>query len=425
MFAFRHAVDRTQVADWLVAPLQVADTPGEADAIVVLGGGVTGTCAPNMNSLRRVLRAADVYHHGPPMPVVLSGGPSVGAPCAVAWTMEGVARRLGIPDRDLVVEASSRSTRENAERTAPILRALGAQRIRLVSDRLHLSRATASFRHFGFEVSATGVPVQEGHVNNSAMLLAGLREYVALAYYRWSDWLEAASTERGDLQTSGHENGTAPAPSSSSPHGPIVVLGASYAGSWQLVVPGAVVLNRGVAGQQSSEMLARFETDVVAAAPRAVILWGFINDIFRSPRESIDVTLAAAKRNYLTMIELAQRNGITVVLATEVTVRAPKSMVEPLMSLAGRLLGRPNYQDYINGHVTAMNAWLRALAARERLLLLDLQPVISDRSGRRAKAFVQDDGSHISEAGYALLSESAAPILARLAPPAPPAVVQP
>lgn len=416
VYAGRYVIDRTQIADRVVAPLLVSDTPASSDAIVVLGAGVTGSCAPNLNSLRRIMLAADAYRSHP-RPILVAGGPSGGAPCAVARSMAQVARQLGVPERDLVIEASSRSTRENAERSAPILRAIGAQRLLLITDRLHLTRAIASFRQYGFTVGALGVPVPDGHVSNSDMLAAGLREYAALAYYRWKQWIEQPPLEHDELLTS-VPTGAANAGDVTHPDGPIIVLGASYAAAWTPTIPGLTILNRGVAGQQSSEMLARFDTDVVAAKPRAVILWGFINDIFRSPRASIDETVARAQQNYLTMIERARRAGIDVVLATEVTVRAPKSLLEPVMSLAGRLLNRPNYQDYVNTHVLQVNAWLRALAARERLLLLDLQPVLSDRDHRRAKRFALDDGSHISAAGYGLLSESFGPVLARRFEPA-------
>ena len=55
------------------------------------------------------------------------------------------------------------------------------------------------------------------------------------------------------------------------------------------------VINRGVAGQQSFELLARFDNDVVPERPRAVILWGFINDIFRAPSDTEPRSLGCAK----------------------------------------------------------------------------------------------------------------------------------
>ncbi len=69
--------------------------------------------------------------------------------------------------------------------------------------------------------------------------------------------------------------------------------------------------------------------------------------------------------------------------------------------------------DYINGHVAAVNGWLRQVAQREGLALLDLQPVLADGAGRRRPEFSQPDGSHITQRGYDALTSYARPILER------------
>ena len=70
-----------------------------------------------------------------------------------------------------------------------------------------------------------------------------------------------------------------------------------------------------------------------------------------------------------------------------------------------------SYQDYVNGHVLKTNRWLRQFAAEEGVLLLDFQPALSDGASRRRKAFAIDDGSHISEAGYQVLTKYANEVL--------------
>ena len=59
-----------------------------------------------------------------------------------------------------------------------------------------------------------------------------------------------------------------------------------------------------------------------------------------------------------------------------------------------------SYQDYVNKHVLAVNEWFREYAKHHELLLLDLQPLISDSRGKREKVYSTDDGSHVSEKGY-------------------------
>lgn len=182
----------------------------------------------------------------------------------------------------------------------------------------------------------------------------------------------------------------------------IVLIGASYAGGWPLDKPIARyrMINKGVSGQQSFEILARFERDVLALKPDAVIIWGFINDIFRSDREKIEPTLKRTRDSFLAMVAMAKKAGVTPILAAEVTIRGKDGWRETIEASIGSLLGRSSYQEYVNGHVRATNRWLRDLAAREGLLLLDLETILSDRQGIRRKEFAQPDGSHISPQGY-------------------------
>jgi hypothetical protein len=112
-----------------------------------------------------------------------------------------------------------------------------------------------------------------------------------------------------------------------------------------------VVINRGIPGQQSFELLARFDADVAAAAPRAVLIWGFINDIFRAPPQQIDRAVDRVKESYISIIKRAKALGIEPLLATEVTIRPQDSWKESAASWLGWVLGRESYQDRINRHV--------------------------------------------------------------------------
>lgn len=185
----------------------------------------------------------------------------------------------------------------------------------------------------------------------------------------------------------------------------LVVLGASYAGGWpsDRQIAGYQIINKGVSGQQSFEMLARFEGDVLALKPNAVIIWGFINDIFRSERTQIDQTIRRTHDSILAMVQLARKAGVVPILATEVTIRGKDGWSEAFESLIGRMLGKSSYQDYVNGYVIETNRWIRDLAVREGILLLDLETVLADRRSVRRKEYSLPDGSHISPQGYEAL----------------------
>ncbi|MEZ5283256.1 MAG: ElyC/SanA/YdcF family protein [Vicinamibacterales bacterium] len=417
----RWAINESTIPDRLVAPLLLGDSTARAEAIVVLGGGVIGDCVPNLNSMRRTVRAARLFRDGRADLLVITGGMAGGA-CPVADGMREFAGELGVPADRMVVEREARSTWENAALTAPLLHERGVRRILLVTDRMHMLRASGAFARQGFEVEPAAVPVYEGHPDNVSMLGAGLREVAALAYYRLRGW--TASAPEAALNPAGasvrastidaQQAAAPPADTRSDGPAPVVLLGASYAASWPLAeVAGVTVVNRGVPGQQTFEMLERFERDVVAVRPRAVILWGFINDIFRSSDDELPRALARTRASVSGMIDRARAADIEPILATEVTVRPPKRLFDSVMATAGWLLGRRSNQDRVNQLVADLNQWVRDTGQREGLLVLDLQRVLADGDGPRKWAYAVEDGSHISPAGYRALSDYATPLVAR------------
>jgi uncharacterized SAM-binding protein YcdF (DUF218 family)/lysophospholipase L1-like esterase len=449
LIAARELTNRLAWPDAVVGPLLLQDTSGAADVIVVPGAGLSAACTPNLNSVRRTLLAARLYKAGRAPFLLFSGGrPRAGdLACRVGRVMANLAIEVGVPADAVRVEDESRTTHMNAEFSAPILRQMGARRILIVTDRLHMVRAAAAYAHYGFAIERASIPVFEGHRDNVDMLAGGLREFVAIRYYRWKGWIEdpwapatapaaartqsAAGTKPGMMSLAAAGASAAPVrplpaslstPASTTmtqpsvpahPQGPIVLLGASYAGGWKAATLGGVpVVNKGIAGQQSFELLARFDSDVLPARPRAVVIWGFANDVFRAPRAQVDAAMAKMQASVSTMIAKARAAGIEPILATEVTIREPNTWSDWFAGWAGWALGKTSYQEYVNGHILRQNRWIRETAAREGLLLLDLQPVVGDPSGPRRAAFAQDDGSHISEAGYAALSAYADAALA-------------
>lgn len=410
VFVAHAFINKTIVADWMVSPLLLVDNISRADIIVVPGAGVTENCVPNQNAVRRVILAVRLWRDNL-APVILFTGGTGPSGCPVAGAMASLAGEMGVPASAVLVEAASASTHENARDSAPLLHSRGATRILLVTDRLHMKRAAASYAHFGFDVGRASVPIYEGHVDNVSMVAAGAREFVALTYYRLRGWL--APAPRPGRHGLVSETARLNAPTAANPQGPLVVLGASYAASWKLQsIAGVAVLNKGIAGQQTHEMLERFEGDVTAQRPRAVLLWGFINDISRSGPD-IEATLRRTRDNYAQMVAKARAAGIEAIVATEVTMRPPDRWSETIMSLVGGLLGKQSFQDRVNGHVIQINRWLAAEAARQELLVLDFHSILSDPGGRRRKPYAQEDGSHITPAGYEALTGYASPVLER------------
>jgi uncharacterized SAM-binding protein YcdF (DUF218 family) len=136
---------------------------GDATAVVVLSGSIRQDSLdetrfqPGVDTLYRCLRAAEIYRASPRL-VIVSGGkvhPSEPGP-PIADVMRDFLLTQGVRGQDIVVEASSRTTFENATETKRLLDKHNVERIVLVTDAAHLRRAVASFRRQGIEVIPCG-----------------------------------------------------------------------------------------------------------------------------------------------------------------------------------------------------------------------------------------------------------------------------
>lgn len=193
----------------------------------------------------------------------------------------------------------------------------------------------------------------------------------------------------------------------------MVILGASYARDWGIEQAGRYrVVNKGVDGNQTHEMLARFDSDVIKQRPSTVLIWGFINDIFRSSREGVTEKLGRTRENIKAMLAKSQAAGITPILATEVTMTTRDSLSEKLAAWFGKLRGKQGYHEYVNRHVLDVNAWIREIARERKIVLLDFERVLANDQGERQRRYAIDDGSHLTRAAYAALTDHASQELA-------------
>lgn len=148
-------------------PLKPAEWAGlarRADAIVVLGAGrVRGDRAwdedqPGLMARERIRYAARLAKASG-LPVLTSGGLHYGTPPSEARIM---ARSL-LDDYGVTArweEGRSRTTWENAQFSAEMLREAGIRRVVLVTSAIHMPRSVWSFEKAGFEV----VPAPSGYI---------------------------------------------------------------------------------------------------------------------------------------------------------------------------------------------------------------------------------------------------------------------
>lgn len=135
-----------------------------ADAIVVLGAGrVRGDRAwdedqPGLMARER-LRYAARLARASGLPVLVSGGLHYGTPPSEADIMaRSLADDYGVEVRWR--EGASRTTWENAQLSAPILREAGIHRVVVVTQAAHMPRSLWSFEKAGLEV----VPAPLGYI---------------------------------------------------------------------------------------------------------------------------------------------------------------------------------------------------------------------------------------------------------------------
>jgi acyl-CoA thioesterase I len=163
----------------------------------------------------------------------------------------------------------------------------------------------------------------------------------------------------------------------------IVFMGDSITQAWQYADPSMFAngwIDRGVSGQTTPQMLVRFPLDVVALHPRVVHIMAGINDIAGNTGPT---TLDQVEANIAAMVTLAKAAKIRVVLAA--TPPADHFAWSPEMKPA------PD--------VAALNARLKALAAREGVVFVDYGEVLAAPGGAM-KDELTLDGVHPGAAGY-------------------------
>jgi uncharacterized SAM-binding protein YcdF (DUF218 family) len=180
----------TPLANALHARLLVAPRLERAEAIVVLGAGVSSLGTLSDSSLRRALLGIELQRRGlAPRLVML--GPTTGDVDEAA-IRGALARSLGVRDDAIALVTGGRTTREEAARTREAL-GPAARRILLVTGGLHMTRAKALYERAGFEVLPAPVDDASGGgvspQSRLALLVRVGTELTARAYHRAAGYL--------------------------------------------------------------------------------------------------------------------------------------------------------------------------------------------------------------------------------------------
>ncbi|MDP3673069.1 MAG: YdcF family protein [Telluria sp.] len=147
------------VAHALAAPLEeeypalTAQASPSADAILVLGGALSGASPPRRPTFSlgpaagRVWHTAQLYRAGKARWVIVAGGnqPGQEQEQVEAEAIVEMLDVLGVPREAMRMEGLSRNTRENTANSLPLVQSLGVKRVLLVTSALHMPRAVKTF----------------------------------------------------------------------------------------------------------------------------------------------------------------------------------------------------------------------------------------------------------------------------------------
>jgi uncharacterized SAM-binding protein YcdF (DUF218 family) len=183
----------TPVTGYLLKPLLITEEIRNADAIVVLGGGVDRGRYLTLQSSHRLVRGVQLYHEGMAPKIVFSGGIAPKAGVAEGAVLAQEARRLNIPPENIIIENKSRRTHEQAVEIKKIAASRRWKSLLLVTSCTHMKRAVHAFEQSGFKVYPAPADPLEKYAQEPLARLALFgritHEYGGMIYYRIKGWI--------------------------------------------------------------------------------------------------------------------------------------------------------------------------------------------------------------------------------------------
>lgn len=159
-----------------------------------------------------------------------------------------------------------------------------------------------------------------------------------------------------------------------------VFLGDATIDSWRLndYFAGTDFVNRGIAGQTTTQMLSRFLADVVALRPLAVFVLAGSNDL------AAGMTPSSIADNLVMMGDVAKAHSVQPVFASLLPVNGDAAKVRTPES------------------IQKVNTWIRNFCIRENFVYVDYYTALADSKGLM-KADLSDDGVNPNARGYRVM----------------------
>lgn len=167
-----------------------------------------------------------------------------------------------------------------------------------------------------------------------------------------------------------------------------VFLGDSITEHWIIQRPSFFAshgfLDRGIYGQTTPQILLRLRPDVIALAPKVVVILAGTNDLAGNTGPE---TMEYIEGNLASMVEIAKANHIAVVLSSVLPVND---------------VYKPRTQSRRPEEIVKLNQWIRQYCAAGSCIYLDyFNRMIDGRGYLRAE--LTDDGLHPNATGYEIM----------------------
>jgi lysophospholipase L1-like esterase len=175
----------------------------------------------------------------------------------------------------------------------------------------------------------------------------------------------------------------------------VVFLGDSITDAWSNeqyggFFPGKPYVNRGISGQTTPQMLIRMKPDVLAFAPKVIVLLAGTNDIAGNTGPETDEDI---QRNLAAIAELGAANGARLVLASVL----PVSAYHVASGSVPQTVRRPPTR------INTLNTWIKSYAATHKHVYLDYFSAMVDDKGMLRTELSEDD-LHPNARGYAIMA---------------------
>jgi lysophospholipase L1-like esterase len=181
----------------------------------------------------------------------------------------------------------------------------------------------------------------------------------------------------------------------------VVFIGDSITDYWKLAdyFPNKpyVVINRGIDGQSTPQMLVRFRQDVIELHPKVLVVLAGTNDVACVTGRTSNADIEA---NYASMAELARLHHIRVVFASLLPVNNYTDDAKESFAL------RPRER------ILALNTGIKDYCAKNDLVYLDYFSAMVDDKGM-LKRELSDEGLHPNVAGYKVMAPLAEKAIAQ------------